>query len=44
MLEQRRKENDEKQKAKLWKGEIQKERQRTQTHKEMGGKNLKMVL
>jgi hypothetical protein len=38
MLEHRRKENDKKQKAKLWKWEVQKERQRTQTHKKNGGK------
>jgi hypothetical protein len=39
MLEQRRKENDEKQKARLWKSEVQKERQRTQTNKKMGNKS-----
>jgi hypothetical protein len=42
MVEHRRKENDKKHKAKLWKREVQKKRQRTQTHKKWG-KNIIMV-
>jgi len=39
MLEYRRKEIDEKQKARLWESKVQKERQRAQTKKKMGKKS-----